>query len=63
MPDCITILNIQHSWAGPNLQGGVPSEEFELTANTLQAPMKTDGRLILKPLIYHTANSPDDLTL
>ena len=39
-----------------------PSEEFELTANTLQAHMKTHGKLILKPLIYLTAHSGDDLT-
>ena len=42
---------------------GTPSEEFKFTANTLQAHMKTDGKLILKPLIYLTANSQDDLTL
>ena len=35
-----------------------PSEEFELTANTLQA----HGKLILKPLIYLTVHSRDDLT-
>ena len=40
-----------------------PSEEFELTANTLQAHMKPFGKLILKPLICLTANSQDDLTL
>ena len=41
----------------------VPIEQFELTANTLQAHMKTHGKLILKPLICLTANSHDDLTL
>ena len=40
-----------------------PSEEFEFTANTLQAHMKTHSKLILKPLIYHTAISRDELTL
>ena len=40
----------------------LPSEEFELTANTLQAHMKPHGKLILKPLIYLTAHSSDDLT-
>ena len=40
----------------------LPSEEFELTAKLL-AHMKTYGKLILKPLIYLTANSQDDLTL
>ena len=39
---------------------GFPSEEFELTANTLQVHMKPHG--ILKPLIYLTAHSWDDLT-
>ena len=39
------------------LPGYHPSEEFELTANTLQAHMKTHNKLILKPLIYLTANS------
>ena len=41
----------------------VPSEEFELTANTRWAHMKTHGKLILKPLIYLTANSQEDLTV
>ena len=41
---------------------GLPSEEFELTANTLQAHMKPYGKLILNPLIYLTAHSCDDLT-
>ena len=39
-----------------------PSEEFELTANTLQAHMKPHGKLILKPLSYLTMHSQDDLT-
>ena len=34
-----------------------PSEEFELTDNTVWAHMKTNGKLFLKPLIYLTANS------
>ena len=40
-----------------------PSEEFQFIASTLQAHMKTHVKLILKPLIYHTANFLDDLTL
>ena len=40
----------------------IPSEELKLTANTLQAHMKPHGKLILKPLIYLTAHSRDDLT-
>ena len=40
----------------------LPSEEFELTAKTLQARMKPHGKLILKPLIYLTAQSRHDLT-
>ena len=39
-----------------------PSEEFELTANTLQAHMKPQSKLILKLLIYLTTHSRDDLT-
>ena len=35
----------------------LPSEEFELTANTPQAHMKPHGKLILKLLIYLTAHS------
>ena len=38
------------------------SEEFELTVNTLQAHMKPHGKLILKPLMYFTVLSRDDLT-
>ena len=41
----------------------LPSDEFELTANTLQAHMKPQGKLILKPLIYLMANTQDELTL
>ena len=37
--------------------GAGPSEELELTANTLQAHMKPHGKLIFKPLIYLTAHS------
>ena len=40
----------------------LPSEEFELTDDTLQADIKLHGKLILKPLIYLTAHSWDDLT-
>ena len=35
----------------------IPSDEFELTANTLQANMKPHSKFILKPLIYLTAES------
>ena len=41
----------------------MPSEVFELIANTLQAHRKTHCKLILKPLIYLTNNSQDELTL
>ena len=41
----------------------LPSEEFELTSNTLRAHMKTHGKVISKPLIYRTGNSQDVLTL
>ena len=34
-----------------------PSEEFKLTANSLQAHMKPHGKLILKSLNYLTAHS------
>ena len=40
-----------------------PSEEFELTANTLWVHKITHGKLILKPLIYPTVNSQHELTL
>ena len=39
-----------------------PSEEFELTANTLQAHMKPHCKFILKLFIYLTVHSQDDLT-
>ena len=39
-----------------------PCEEFELTANALQAHMKPHIKLILKSLIYLKAHSGDDLT-
>ena len=35
----------------------LPSEEFELTANTLRAHMTTHGKLVLKPLIYIVPHS------
>ena len=41
----------------------LPGEKIEFTANILQSLMKTHGKLILKPLIYLTANSQDELTL
>ena len=37
-----------------------PPSEFELTAKTLRAHIINHGKLILKPLIYLTVNSPDD---
>ena len=38
----------------------VPSEEFELTANSLGANIETHGGLILRTLNYLTDNSQDD---
>ena len=38
----------------------VPSEEFELTANSLGAQSETHGGLILRTIIYLTVNSQDD---
>ena len=59
-------LTVRSSWYESNntdtYDGAIPSEEFELTANTLQAHMKPHGKLILKPLIYLTVHSRDDLT-
>ena len=37
-----------------------PSEEFELTANSLGAHIETPGGLILRTLSYLTVNSQDD---
>ena len=37
-----------------------PSEEFEVTANSLGAHTKTHGKLILRTLRYLTVNSQDD---
>ena len=37
-----------------------PSEEFELTANSLSAHIETHGKLILRTLNYPTVNSQDD---
>ena len=54
-------LTVRSSWYESNntdtYDGAIPSEEFELTANTLQAHMKPHGKLILKLLIYLTAHS------
>ena len=38
----------------------VPSEEFELTGNSLGAHIETHGKLILRTLNYLTENSQDD---
>ena len=38
----------------------VPSEEFELTANSLGAHIETDDGLIPRTLSYLTVNSQDD---
>ena len=60
----MTLFSTLSDWGGAILANSIPpSEEFEFTANTLQAHMKTHCKLILKPLIYLTANSQDDLTL
>ena len=40
-----------------------PSEEFELTANSLGAHIETQGKLILRTPSYLTVNSQDELTL
>ena len=37
-----------------------PSEEFELTANSLRAHIETRGRIILRTLRKLTVNSQDD---
>ena len=37
-----------------------PSEEFELTTNSLGAHIETHGKLILRTLSYLTVNSLDD---
>ena len=37
-----------------------PSEEFELTANSLGARIETHGKLILRTISYLTVNSQDD---
>ena len=37
-----------------------PSEEFELTANSLGAHIETHGKLILRTLRYLTMSSQDD---
>ena len=41
-------------------EGNHPSEEFELTANSLGAHIETDSGLILRTLSYLTVNSQDD---
>ena len=41
----------------------IPSEEFELTVNSLGAQIETHGGLILRTLGYLTVNSLDELTL
>ena len=38
----------------------IPSEEFELTANSLGTHIETHGKLILRILDYLTVNSQDD---
>ena len=37
-----------------------PSEEFELTANSMRAHIETHRKLILRTLSYLTVNSRDD---
>ena len=41
----------------------IPSEEFEVTANSLGAHIETHGELILRTLMYLTVNSQDELIL
>ena len=41
----------------------LPSEEFEVTANSPSAHIETHGKLILRTLSYLTVNSQDELTL
>ena len=41
-------------------QSSLPSEEFELTANSLGAHIETHCGLILRTLGYLTVNSQDD---
>ena len=38
-----------------------PSDEFELTANSLGVHIETHGKLILRTLSYLTVNSQDEL--
>ena len=38
----------------------LPSEEFELTANSLGAHIETQEKLIFRTLSYLTVNSQDD---
>ena len=40
-----------------------PSEEFELTANSLGVHVESHGKIILRTLSYLTVNSQDELTL
>ena len=40
-------------------KGKVPSQEFELKANSLGAHIETHGKLILRTLSYLTVNSQD----
>ena len=42
------------------MQRYAPSEEFELTANSLGPHIETHGGLILRTLSYLTVNSQDD---
>ena len=62
---CFTLYFRQsHAWSQwkSGSRRALPSEEFEVIANTLQAHMKAHGKLILKPLSYLTMHSRDDLT-
>ena len=46
-------------WSLPQQPSG-PSEEFELTPNSLGAQIETHSGLIVKTLSYLTVNSEDD---
>ena len=47
-------------WSLPQQPSG-PSEEFELTPNSLGAHIETHGKFILRTLSYLTVNSHDNI--
>ena len=54
------ILDTEQFIAFPTFQ---PSEDFGLTASSLEALIETHRKLILRTLRYLTVNSQDELTL